>query len=64
MGISLKTFMKAKREKYEKVRSENLKREDLDVDGRVIFRCIFEKYGIKICTGFKWLKIKSDYVFF
>jgi hypothetical protein len=33
--------------------------EDLDVDGRTISVCIFEKYGGSAWTGFTWLGIRS-----
>jgi hypothetical protein len=43
---------------------ENLERVDdwviLGADGRIILKWILEKQGIKLGTGFKWFKIKSN----
>jgi hypothetical protein len=30
---------------------------DLGVDGSIISKLIFEKYGVKVGTGFSWLRI-------
>jgi hypothetical protein len=31
--------------------------EDLGVDGRIILRCVLKKKGVRVWTGFIWLKI-------
>jgi hypothetical protein len=33
---------------------------DLSVDGRIILKCIVKKYGVKMWTGFIWIRIKSS----
>jgi hypothetical protein len=33
---------------------------DVDVNGRIIFERIFKKYGVKVGTELKWLKIGHD----
>jgi hypothetical protein len=44
--------------------SEDLKgrehEEDLSVDGRIIFECIFGRYGGKLWTGLIWLRKGTD----
>jgi len=30
---------------------------DPGVDGRIIFRWIFRKWGVWVCTGLSWLRI-------
>jgi hypothetical protein len=32
--------------------------QDLDVDGRIILKCILHKYGVNELAGFMWLRIK------
>jgi hypothetical protein len=31
---------------------------DPDIDGRIILKLILEKYGVRVWTGFKWLRIR------
>jgi hypothetical protein len=33
---------------------------DLSIDGRIILKCIVNKYGVKMWTGFIWIMIKSS----
>jgi hypothetical protein len=33
--------------------------EDPDVDGRIILRCIFRKWGVGAWTGSRWLRIRT-----
>jgi hypothetical protein len=37
---------------YTKLQSENLKKEDLDLDGTIILGCILEKQDGKLWAGF------------
>jgi hypothetical protein len=32
----------------------------IGVDKRIILKCIFNKYGLKVYSGFKWLRIGSN----
>jgi hypothetical protein len=45
-------------EMYRKFPSENLKG-DPYVDGRIILKWIVKRYGIRMWTGFMWLRIGS-----
>ena len=33
---------------------------DWDVDGRIILRWIFRKWGVGVWTGSSWLRIRTD----
>jgi hypothetical protein len=33
---------------------------DLDVDGRKILKWILEKYGVRVGTGYKWLRVQFN----
>jgi hypothetical protein len=51
------------RNAYRKFWSENLKRKDqlgdTGVDGRMTLRWILRKKGVRIRTGFNWLRTRS-----
>jgi hypothetical protein len=34
--------------------------EDLGIDDKMISRSILEEYGVRVCTGFIWLAIRTD----
>jgi hypothetical protein len=33
---------------------------DLGADGRIVLRWIIKKKGVRVWTGFKWLRIGTD----
>jgi len=33
--------------------------ENLDVDGRIILKCIFKKWGVRAWTGLIWFRIRT-----
>jgi hypothetical protein len=36
---------------------------DLCLEGRIILKKILEKYGMKMWTGFNWLRLRPDVSF-
>jgi hypothetical protein len=44
----------------ERVWAENLKGRDLVISGRVILKWFLKKYGVRMWTGFIWLRIRSS----
>jgi hypothetical protein len=51
-------------EMHTEFQSKNLKGrdhlEDLSIDGSVILKCVLKKYGVRMWTGFIWLRIGSS----